>query len=157
MPTNATSTPRRAPNLDALREQLAAAKHAERGSFARVQARFLDLTEDPAFFDASRAVASPEIEAIVHAAVATIFPRTGDAALPIAIHRYGETGFYHGAFFTPEGIGAFFWFDDHGQGLVSVERLDGRGCDVRIRRPVVLTTTREGHPPFTMRAPEGIH
>jgi hypothetical protein len=157
MQTHAASTPRRSPNLDALREMLVNAKHGERGSFARVQARFLDITEDPAFFDASRAVASPEIETIVHAAVASIFSHAGDATLPIAIHRYGDSCFYHGAFFTPEGIGAFFWFDDPGQGLVSVERLDGRGCDVRVRRPIVLAEPRRGAPTFTLRTPAGLH
>jgi hypothetical protein len=152
-----TATPARSlPTLDTLRDLLVSAPHAERGSFARIQERFLDLTEQPGFFDASRAIAAPELEALVHAAVSAIIPRAGDAPLPLALQRYGETGFFHGAFFTPEGIGTVLWFDDLGVGLVSVERLDGHGCDMRIRRPITVTKPR-GREPFTMRTPRGVH
>ena len=143
--------------LRILREAVLTAKHGERGSFTRVFERFFDLTEGAGFFQACEHVADPNLEALVREVVRSMLP--GAAVRNVTTQRFGETEFSHGSILTESAIGCFFWFADEGQGLVHLQRFDGRSLESRFRVAPQVEASRmtPARAAYTMRAPAGVH
>lgn len=143
--------------LRILREAVLAAKHRERGSFARVFERFFDLTEGAGFFRACEHVDDPNLEALVREVVRSMLP--GVEVRNLAMQRFGETGFFHGSILTEAAVGCFLWFEGDGQGLVHLQRFDGRSLETRFRIATRIDADRldPARAAFTMRAPAGVH
>lgn len=143
--------------LRILRDAVLAAKHRERGSFARVFERFFDLTEGAGFFRACEHVEDPNLEALVREVVQSMLPGVGVRNL--AVQRFGETGFFHGSILTEAAVGCFLWFEGDGQGLVHLQRFDGRSLETRFRIATQVEAYRAApaRVAYTMRAPAGLH
>ena len=111
--------------LLALRRSLAAADGERDGSFSAVFHAFLDLTEDPAFIQGSKATKDPVVKAALESLAMQL---SGDDSAPlqhVRMLRIAEAGMVHGGFFIGSMMGSFFFFEKEEQGLLAVHRGGG--------------------------------
>ncbi len=108
--------------LEALQKATLDTDGAREGSFADLFHSFLDLAEDPTFFDASDPTEDKTLHSMIEACARRALRDSAVRIHDLRMFGIRKAAFFHGTFFAGGSVGTFFFFEKARQGLLAIDR-----------------------------------